>query len=126
MTSDLEALTWRFARAVQERDLTWLDAHLAAEFTLTTGRPGAPVRGRAEWLAITAERYVVEEFEFDELEAIDLGSAGVVRSRYRQRGSMDGESRTQTYLMTDAWAERDGRPELISRHISPLPREDGG
>jgi len=108
-------------QAVRDRDLAWLDEHLDEEFTLTTGRPGAPVRTRSEWLAITSDRYVIEEFAFEELEALDLGTAGVVRSRYRQRGSMDGESRSQTYLMTDVWAERDGRARLATRHISPLP-----
>lgn len=120
MRDDLAALSIRFMEAVRDRELTWLDEHLAGEFTLTTGRPGAPVRTREEWLAITAERYVIEELAFEELDPIDLGSAGVVRSRYRQRGSMDGESRTQTYLMTDVWVERDGRTQLVTRHVSAL------
>lgn len=116
----LEALSVRFMEAVRDRELAWLDQHLAEEFTLTTGRPGAPVRARDEWLEITGERYTIEDFAFEELEALDLGSAAVVRSRYRQRGSMDGQSRTQTYLMTDVWADRDGRPQLVTRHVSPL------
>jgi hypothetical protein len=78
------------------------------------------VRDRAEWLAVTAERYVIEEFAFEELETLDLGGVGVVRSRYRQRGAMDGEDRTQAFLMTDVWVERDGRPQLVTRHVSPL------
>lgn len=106
--------------AVRDRDLQWLEEHLGKEFALTTGRPGAPVRVRSEWLAITAERYVIVDFEFDEVEVIDLGSVGVVRSRYRQRAFMDGESRAQAYLMTDVWAERCGRTELVTRHVSPL------
>jgi hypothetical protein len=117
---DLEELSARFMEAVRDRELEWLDAHLGEEFTLTTGRSGAPIRGREEWLAVTAERYVIEEFAFEELEVIELGGAGVVRSRYRQRGSMDGEDRTQVFLMTDVWAERNGRAQLVSRHVSPL------
>lgn len=120
MTSDLALLSVRFMEAVRDRDVEWLDEHLGPEFTLTTGRPGAPVRGRDEWLAVTHERYVIDEFRFDEIEVLDLGGAGVVRSRYRQRGSMDGEDRTQTFLMTDVWVERDGRTELVTRHVSPL------
>jgi hypothetical protein len=33
---------------------------------------------------------------------------------------MDGEDRTQTFLMTDVWAELDARPQLVTRHVSPL------
>ena len=107
-------------RAVQERDLAFLERTLGPDFTLTTGRPGAEVRTRTEWLAITAARYVIEEFAFEELDVLELGDVAVARSRYRQRGSMDGEDRTQTFLMTDVWAERDGSPALVTRHVSPL------
>jgi hypothetical protein len=117
---DFAALSARFMEAVRDRDLPWLEEHLAMEFTLTTGRAGAPVRQRDEWLSITRDRYVIDEFAFDELEVIDLGTVGVVRSRYRQRGSMDGADRTQAFLMTDVWAERDGQPQLVTRHASPL------
>jgi hypothetical protein len=84
------------------------------------GAGRGPVRQRAEWLEVTRDRYAIEEFAFAELEVIEVGSVGVVRSRYRQRGSMDGEDRTQTFLMTDVWAELDGRPQLVTRHVSPL------
>jgi uncharacterized protein DUF4440 len=120
LTADLAALSVRFMEAVRDRELNWLEEHLGPEFTLTTGRPGAPVRGRDEWLAVTGDRYVIDEFAFDELEVIELGPVGVVRSRYSQRGSMDGADRTQTFLMTDVWAERDSRTQLVTRHVSPL------
>jgi len=106
--------------AVRDRDLAWLEDHLGAEFTLTTGRAGTPVRGREEWLSVTAERYVLHEYAFEEIVAFDYGAVGFVRSRYRQRGTMDGEDRTQPFLMTDVWVERDGRPQLVTRHVSPL------
>jgi hypothetical protein len=120
MTADLAGLSTRFLEAVRDRELEWLDEHLGEEFTLTTGRPGAPVRGRGEWLAVTRDRYAIEEFAFDALQVLDYGEVGVVRSRYRQRGSMDGADRSQTFLMTDVWVERDGRVQLVTRHVSPL------
>lgn len=121
MRDDLPALSVRFMEAVRDRDLPFLEAHLGEEFTLTTGRAGVPVRGRAEWLAVTRDRYAIESFSFEQLDAFDYGPVGVVRSRYLQRGSMDGEDRSSTYLMTDVWVERDGRPQLVTRHVSPLP-----
>ena len=120
MTEDPAALTQRFMEAVRDRDLAWLEAHLGTEFTLTTGRAGAPVRGRDEWLDVTRSSYEIEEFALGEIDAHDYGTAALVRCRYRQRGSMGGARRDQTYLMTDVWVERDGRPQLVSRHVSPL------
>ncbi len=118
--TDLERLTIRFMEAVRDRELDWLEAHLGEEFTLTTGRTEAPVRGRDEWLRVSGSVYVIEDFTFEQLEALDYGAVGVVRSRYMQRGSMAGERRDQVFLMTDVWVERDGGPQLVTRHISPL------
>ena len=120
MRDDLAALSVRFMEAVRDRELAWLDVHLEEEFTLTTGRPEAPVRTRSEWLGITGALYEIDEFAFDELEVLDYGAVGVVRARYRQAGSMDGGDRTQSFLITDVWVERDGLPQLATRHISPL------
>jgi ketosteroid isomerase-like protein len=111
----------RWAEAVRDRDLDWLEDFLAPEFRLLTGRPGAEWRGRADYLAITRDRYVVERFDFEEVDVNDYGDAAVLRSRYTQAGSMDGEDRTQTFLMTDVLVRRGGRWRAVTRHVSPLP-----
>jgi hypothetical protein len=120
VTDDLATLSVQFMEAVRDRELPFLEYHLGDEFTLTTGRAAEPVRARAEWLRVTASRYEIEEFAFESLDAFDYGAVGLVRSRYRQTGSMDDERRDSAYLMTDVWVEREGRPQLVSRHVSPL------
>jgi ketosteroid isomerase-like protein len=117
----IEALTREYQAAVAARDVETLERLLAPEFTLTTGRPGNEVRGRAEYLEISAGRYAIDDFGFEELEVIDLGQhAAVVRSRYVQRGSMDGADRSQPFLMTDVWARRAAGWQLVTRHASPI------
>jgi ketosteroid isomerase-like protein len=117
----IEALTGEYQAAVAARDVETLERLLAPEFTLTTGRPGNEVRGRAEYLEISAGRYAIDEFAFEELEVTELGpDAAVVRSRYTQRGSMDGADRSQPFLMTDVWARRAADWQLVTRHVSPL------
>jgi ketosteroid isomerase-like protein len=117
----IEALTRELQAAVAARDVEALERLLGPEFTLTTGRPGNEVRGRAEYLEITATRYAIDEFAFEELEVLELGAdAAVVRSRYVQRGSMDGADRSQPFLMTDVWARRPAGWQLVTRHVSPL------
>ena len=111
----------RFMKAVAERDLDFLERYLGEEFTLTTGRPGNEVRGREEWLEITARRYSIDEWDFEQLEILPYGHVAVARSRYVQRGSMDGQDRSQPFLMTDVWVRRKGDWVLVTRHISPLP-----
>jgi ketosteroid isomerase-like protein len=117
----IEALTRELQAAVAARDVQALERLLGPEFTLTTGRPGNEVRGRAEYLEITATRYAIDEFAFEELEVLELGAdAAVVRSRYVQRGAMDGADRSQPFLMTDVWARRTAGWQLVTRHVSPL------
>jgi ketosteroid isomerase-like protein len=117
---DFAQLEQRWAEAVRDRDIRFLERLLAPEFTLTTGRRPSPVRGRDEYLEITESRYEVSEFEFESIEVLDYGGAAVVRSRYRQRGSMDGERRDQPFLITDVFALVDDRWLAVTRHVSPL------
>jgi hypothetical protein len=117
---ELARLTEALAEATRRRDMATLELMLGEEFTLTTGRPGHETRSRAEWLAVTRAHYVIESFAFERIEARTYGQVAVVRSRYRQTGSMDGANRNLTYLMTDVWVWRDARWQIVTRHISPL------
>jgi ketosteroid isomerase-like protein len=109
--------------AVRGRDMGFLEDLLAADFTLTTGRPGVEVRSRREYLEVTREGYFLEAFEFEEVHVRLYGNAGVVRSRYRQRGRIGDEDRTGHYLMTDIFMRTDGRWKAAARHITPLATE---
>jgi len=100
--------------------MAFLERLLGEEFTLTTGRAGFEVASRQEWLDVTRDRYVVESFEYLDFRVHVYGHVAVVRSRYRQKGSMDGNERSTTYLMTDVWVRRAGRWQAVSRHITPL------
>jgi ketosteroid isomerase-like protein len=124
LRSQIERLERRWMEAVRDSDMEFLDRLLGEEFTLTTGRPGAPLRSREEWLAITRDRYVIDDFEFEHLEVLPYGHVALARSRYRQRGRMDGEDRTQVFLMTDVFVRRGGRWRAVTRHVSPLLAED--
>src|ERR687898_423466 len=110
----------RFMAAVAERDIDFLERYLGEEFTLTTGRPGNEVRGREEWLRITAERYQIEDFSFEELEILPYGHVAVARSRYVQRGGREGEAPPPPSHMTVLWGGRKGDWLVAPRHISPL------
>lgn len=120
MGNGIEQLTQQLMTAVQQRDMDTLDALLGADFTLTTGRAGKEVRGRQEWLEVTAHQYVLEEFTFEEVVVQDYGTCAVVRSRYRQRARMGDEARNTTYRMTDVWVRGDDGWQLQARHAQPV------
>jgi ketosteroid isomerase-like protein len=117
---ELFELEVEFMEAVKRRDISYLDGVLGENFVLTTGRPGAEVRSREEWLEVTWNRYRIESFEFEWLRVEAYGDAAVVRSRYRQSATMDDQDRSSAYLMTDVWIRREGVWQLVTRHVSPL------
>jgi hypothetical protein len=112
-------------QAVRKRDLDFCERTLGEEFTLTTGRPGAEVRDREEWLAVTGERYELESFEFESIEPRVYGHVALVHTRHRQRGRLDGDDRTGSYLTSDLWVRRAGCWQLVARHASPLAPAPG-
>jgi Domain of unknown function (DUF4440) len=117
---ELDEIENHMMTAVRDRDMATLDAMLGADFTLTTGRPGAEVRSRAEWLRITETAYALEDFEFEELHTQVYDGCAIVRSRYTQRASMDGSPRNTTFRMTDVWIGAPGAWELQARHAQPI------
>jgi len=117
---ELRALEHRMMTALAERDMATLEALVGADFTLTTGRPGAEVRTRAEWMRITQTDYVLESFSFDELHVVVYPGCAIVRSRYSQTGSMEGRQRNTTYRMTDVWIGEPGAWQLQARHAQPV------
>ena len=118
--AEIEDHLRRWARAVADREMAFLETLLAPEFTLTTGRPGAPVRTREQYLAVTRDEYEVGSFDFDEIVVQHYGRFAVARSRYTQTASMGGEKRDGTYLITDAFVKQAGRWRAVARHITAL------
>ena len=120
---EIEELLRSWARAVAEREMAFLETLLAPEFTLTTGRAGAEVRTREQYLAITREEYEVDSWNFDDVVVQHYKRFAVARSRYTQTGSMGAETRDGTYLMTDAFVKQAGRWRAVARHITPLAKD---
>jgi len=121
--AEVEEVVRRWAHAFAEREMAFLEALLAPEFTLTTGRPGSEVRTREQYLAVTRDEYEVKSWDFEEIVVQHYGRFAVVRSRYTQAGHMGAEPRDGTYLMTDAFVKQSGRWRAVARHITPVAKD---
>jgi hypothetical protein len=81
---EIEDVERRFMDAVRDRDMDALEAMLGERFTLTTGRPGAEVRGRAEWLAVTREPVAYVALAARELQRAELPLPGAAEPASRR------------------------------------------
>ena len=113
-------LHWTFMRAVQDRDIRKLEELLGEDFTLTTGRPGAEVRSREQWLSNTERHYRIYDFSFDEIVVQIYEGCAVVRSRYRQRAALGTSPRNTVFRMTDVWIPHADGWRLHVRHAQPI------
>jgi len=100
---------------VQEHDSGRLETLLAREFTLL-GAAGE--LDRQGLLEAAAERYVIEDFAYEEIDPEVYGNTAVVVSRYRQAARLDGQDVSARLHMTDVWIRRDGRWQIVRRHAT--------
>ena len=117
---EIEEVVRRWAAAVADKEMAFLESLLAPEFTLTTGRPGAEVRTREQYLAVTRDEYEIDSWAFDQIVVQHYGRFAVARSRYTQTGHMGAAERDGAYLITDAFVKKAGRWRAVTRHITPL------
>lgn len=83
--AELFELETEFMEAVKARDVAYLDQRLGENFVLTTGRTGAEVRSRQEWLEVTRWSYRIESFEFEWLRVEAYGESSASATSRRRR-----------------------------------------
>jgi ketosteroid isomerase-like protein len=58
----------------------------------------------------------------DEVRVRPFGDVAIVHSRTRQQATVHGHDWSGAFLLTDVWAWRDGRWQVVSRHgTGPMP-----
>jgi ketosteroid isomerase-like protein len=92
-------------RAIQVEDWDLARTFMRDDFSITTaGWIDAPI-GREAWLESLATRYVLDAFEFDEVEARRYGDVAVIQCRSAQSGHFKESSEpwNGVFRYTDVW-----------------------
>ena len=108
--------------AVQHRDVEYLERLLAEDFTLTTGRAGAEVRSREEYLSIAASRYEIADYRVEDVSVRRFGDVAVVQCRYWQSATFDGSDRSGAFRLTDVLVHTSHGWLAAVRHSSAVSR----
>ena len=116
--AEVLAASAAWSDAIFRRDVAAAAAFLAPEYALmATGLGEMP---RARWLE-NLPKYVVHSFAFSEVRVQDYGDAAVMRSRYTQRATVDGQDRSGAMLVTDVWVRGGSGWQVVARHTSFVP-----
>jgi ketosteroid isomerase-like protein len=106
--------------AAFRKDLAACERYLADEFTMVTSR--GSLTDRARWLAnLRDNSRRTEPPQFPDLVVRVHGDAALVTVRALNPGAtFAGQAWCLENYITDAWARRDGRWQVVRRHSSPV------
>ena len=107
-------------RGVQERDLDRLEEIVADGFRFTAIHLNPEPMTREQWMGAAREGYTIVSFAYESMEIDLFGDTGVVHSRYSQVASYESTNLSNVFQLTDVWARRDGRWQVVARHSSIL------
>ncbi len=111
----LMELNRSYVRAVDEADVAWFDANLAADFHNTN--PDGTLIGRKAFLEQIGRGSSVRGIREDDVVIRVLGDFAIIHARttYEKPDGTQGAGR-----YTDDWQLRDGRWQCVSAHVTRL------
>ena len=111
---DLPDLERAWMEAWRLKDLATCEGLLADDFLLTSAR--GVLMSKSQWLEGATGPFVCETFEWEEIRVRPFGDVGLVHARARQRAHVSGQDWSGLFLLTDVWAHRGGKWQVVSRH----------
>jgi hypothetical protein len=111
----LTDLNRNYVRAVDEADVAWFDANLAADFLNTN--PDSTLIDRNGFLAQIGRGSSVKNLREHDVVIRILGEFAIIHGRtsYQRPDGTEGGGR-----YTDDWQFRDGRWQCVSAHVTRL------
>jgi ketosteroid isomerase-like protein len=120
--TELPDLERAWMEAWRLKDRATCDRLLAEDFLLTSAR--GVLMPKSQWLDGAMGPFVCEAFAWEEILVRSFGEVAIVHARARQRAQVSGQDWSGTFLLTDVWAYRGGRWQVVSRHgTGPLPEK---
>jgi ketosteroid isomerase-like protein len=117
---ELRRLEQEWMQAHQERDAARLEELVADGFRFTAIHLNPEPMTREQWMGAALGGYTITTFAFEDMEIDVFGETAVIHARYSQIANYDAVNLSHVYWLTDIWARRDGRWQVVARHSSIL------
>ena len=103
-------------RAMQERDEETLERLVAPGFRFTAVHLNPDPMTREQWMGAARDGYTILSFAYEHMDIDVFGDTAVIHARYSQIANYDAVNLSHGYRLTDIWARRNGRWQVVARH----------
>src|SRR3954453_22100376 len=75
---------------------------------------------REQWMGAAREGYTIVSFAYEHMDVDVFGDTGLIHARFSQIANFEATNLSNVFRLTDVWARRDGRWQVVARHSSIL------
>jgi ketosteroid isomerase-like protein len=118
--AELARLEQEWMSAMQARDMDRLEELVGPEFRFMAIHLAPEPMTREQWMGAAREGYTIVSFAFERMDIDVHGDTGVIHARYSQVANYESTNLSNVFQLTDVWARRDGRWQVVARHSSIL------
>ncbi len=118
--AELARLEEEWMAAMQARDMDRLEELVADGFRFTAIHLSPEPFTREQWMGAAREGYTIVSFAYEHMDVDVFGDTGVIHARYSQVANFEATNLSNVFRLTDVWARRDGRWQVVARHSSIL------
>jgi ketosteroid isomerase-like protein len=119
---ELKAIADAWDQAIIKRDVPGVEANVAQDFQQIRG--SGRVVGREQFIRdITAPTLKIDPYVVEDFGVRVFGDMALVTGRIRMSGTASGERWEEHFRYIDVYVKRDGKWQVVSIQITPLPAE---
>ena len=118
--AELAKLEEGWMQAMQDRDEERLEELVAPGFRFTALHLAPEPMSREQWMGAALGGYHIISFAYESMDIDVFGDTAVIHARYSQIANFDAVNLSHGYRLTDIWARRDGKWQVVARHSSIL------
>jgi ketosteroid isomerase-like protein len=117
---ELARLETEWMAAMQARDMDRLEELVADGFRFTAIHLSPEPFTREQWMGAAREGYTIVSFAYEHMDIDVFGDTGLIHARFSQIANFESTDLSNAFRLTDVWARRDGRWQVVARHSSIL------
>ncbi len=114
----------KLLKAIKQRDAGTLNYLLADDFVLNGINIAGPQTDKSRFINWTSKDLEVKSYKIDKLNVTVYDTTAIARVKYKRQATTDGLPSDGDFTVTNVWVKRGDLWQLVSHHISELPKTE--